>query len=253
MRDGGCNATNLPWAVNEDYIASATGITPVRLVNDLVATGHGLLKLPAEAFVELNPARPEAEPEGVIAVLAAGTGLGEAIICRAGEHVQVLPTEGGHSDFAPGDARGDRLLALLRERHPEHVSVERVVSGLGIPVLYECLRAASNHEGEDGLDASDIGLQALGGEPLARDTMQWFCELYGAEAGNLALKCLATGGVILAGGIAPKNLPILREGGFWQAFTAKGRFSDLLAGLSVRVCLEQDAALLGAASVAEQM
>ncbi|MCP5142706.1 MAG: glucokinase [Gammaproteobacteria bacterium] len=258
VRHGMCDATNLPWSVSEASIADVCGTDRVRLVNDLVATAHGLLSLPPDAFVELNPARPARDPDGPIAVLAAGTGLGEAIVCRAGGHVTALPTEGGHTDFAPRDARDDRLLAHLRTLYPEHVSNERVISGLGIPLLYDFLKAESTFAENaelaaalaDGEGAAAIGRHALAGDPLARATIDWFCSLYGAEAGNLALKTLATGGVILGGGIAPKLLPILRSGGFWEAFTAKGRFRDLLAGLSVRVCLEQDAALRGAAAIA---
>lgn len=258
VRGGVCEATNLPWSVSEAGIAQASGAPHARLVNDLVATAHGLLRLASDAFVELNPTRPEADTNGPIAVLAAGTGLGEAIVCRDGEHITVLPSEGGHTDFAPRVPRDDRLLAHLRTRYPDHVSNERIISGLGIPVLYDFLKSesAQNENPElataltAGEGAAAIGLHALGGDPLARATIEWFCALYGAEAGNLALKTLATGGVILGGGIAPKLLPILREGGFWHAFTAKGRFHDLLAGLSVRVCLDQDAALLGAAAVA---
>ncbi|MCB1735797.1 MAG: glucokinase [Gammaproteobacteria bacterium] len=258
VRDGACTATNLPWQVSVEDIAAHTGIDRVALVNDLVATAHGLMYLPDEAFVELNPGTAQIDPQGTIAVLAAGTGLGEAIVCRVGDRITALPTEGGHTDFAPRNERDDRLLAYLRSLYPDHVSNERVISGLGIPVLYDFLDNESPHvanpELAAALDAGEgaaaIGLHALGGDPQARTAIDWFCDLYGAEAGNMALKTLATGGVILGGGIAPKLLPILREGGFWNAFTAKGRFRDLLVGLSVRVCLDQDAALLGAAAVA---
>ncbi|MCB1736823.1 MAG: glucokinase [Gammaproteobacteria bacterium] len=259
VRNGQCTATNLPWQVTVEDIRSSTGITRVALVNDLVATAHGLLRLPDEAFVELNPGQPERDPQAPIAVLAAGTGLGEAIVCRQGERITALPTEGGHTDFAARNEREDRLLAQMRQQHPDHVSVERIVSGLGIPALYAFIKAESPLSEdpdlalalEEGGGSEAIGRHALGGDPLAREAIEWFCDLYGAEAGNLALKTFATGGVILGGGIAPKLLPILRRGGFWNAFTAKGRFHDLLNGLSVRVCLDADAALLGAAGVCD--
>ncbi len=255
--NGDCNATNLPWSINRQTISDITGSDRVRLLNDLEATAWGVLSLPAEAFFELNS---EAQSNrGNIAVLAAGTGLGEAIISWNGCKHHVISTEGGHTDFAPQDALEIELLRFLMERYSGHVSYERVVSGMGLQNIYEFLKAIGYcpHQDETeelviqkGAGAAISQMANEGKDELCIKAMQLFCRIYGAEAGNLALKTLAYGGVILAGGIAPKNLSLFQQGEFMDGFVNKGRYRELLRTLSVRICLNPEAALLGAANYA---
>ena len=219
----------------------------------------GLLRLGPEEWLELNP---DAEPAtGNRAVIAAGTGLGEAILYWDGLNYHPIATEGGHADFAPNDPLEDGFLVHLRDRFGGHVSYERILSGAGIASLYDYLRriehlpecpelAADLRETDD--PAREISRHAQEREePLARETLRRFARLYGAEAGNLALKCLARGGVLIGGGIAPKILNALVEDQqFMEGFRAKGRFAEFLSGVSVRVALNPNTALLGAADYA---
>lgn len=254
---GRSRITNLPWEMSEQGLATACGLDAVRLLNDLEAAAFGLLYLPEEDFVDLNP---EAEPApGNRAVIAAGTGLGEALLVRQGETYLPVATEGGHADLAARNPQEDALLAWLRQRFPEHVSYERVLSGPGIHTLYLFLRdsgfagepdAMRNLPPEADPSALISRLALEEGDALCRETLRLFCRLYGAEAGNLALKSMATAGVLIGGGIAPKILPALQDGEFLQAFRAKGRFADLLARMPVRVALNPQAPLLGAAHYA---
>jgi glucokinase len=255
VRDGRCRATNLPWVLDERDLTEALGIPRVTLLNDLVATSYGLLRLPSEELVELNPNAQSAT--GNIAVLAAGTGLGECLLYWDGQTHLPIATESGHADFAPNTARQDELLRYLRERFGGHVSYERVLSGPGLFDIYRFLRASGDVPESptlaEALRAGGdpgrlIGEHGMGeGDALSRQALHLFAEVYGAEAGNWALRSLAHGGVLLGGGIAAKILPILREGGFLQAFCDKGRFSGFLRSLSVKVALNPDAGLLGAA------
>jgi glucokinase len=191
-----------------------------------------------------------------MAVIAAGTGLGEAILYWDGSRHHALPTEGGHADFAPNDAWEDGLLVGLRHRLGGHVSYERILSGPGLYALYEYCRDAESWpelpefqarlERED--PAAVVAEAGLSGQnPRCRTVLRRFARIYGAEAGNLALKSLACGGVIVAGGVAPKILPALTDGAFLEGFLAKGRFRPLLEKLAVRVALDAGAPLLGAA------
>ncbi|CAL1238994.1 glucokinase [Candidatus Methylocalor cossyra] len=256
--DGRCEVTNLPWTIDERALSAATGVARVKLLNDLQAMALGLLRLGPEEWLELNP---DAEPApGNRAVLAAGTGLGEAILYWDGLNYHPLATEGGHTDFAPNDALEDGLLAHLREKYGGHVSYERILSGGGIANIYAYLRdtghapedpafAALLKEAED--PAREISRHALeNDDALARATLRLFARIYGAEAGNLALKCLARGGVLIGGGIAPKILSILADGAFMEGFLAKGRFATFLKAIPVRVALNPSTALLGAADYA---
>ena len=253
--DGCCRTTNLPWRISERTMAETLGIGRVKLLNDLQAMALGLLTLGPENWVELNP---EAVPaQGTLAVLAPGTGLGEAILYWDGSMHRPLATEGGHADFAPNDAIEDGLLAYLRQKLGGHVSYERILSGAGIVDLYGYLGstgippeapevAALLARAED--PASEISRAALEeGDPLSRETLRRFALIFGAEAGNLVLKCLARGGVLIGGGIPPKILPLLRDGAFLQGFRAKGRFEGFMRSLSVRVALDARTALRGAA------
>ncbi len=255
VADGVVRTTNLPWEVDAARLADYLGGVPVYLLNDLAAAAVGMLHLPDDRFVELNPEarhRP-----GNRAVIAAGTGLGEALLYWDGARFHPLATEGGHCDFAPTSARQDRLLHWLRERHPAHVSVERILSGDGIGTLYDFLCQVEGMAPAPAVAAATgdrnaaISACALQGEaPVCREALALFVAIYGAEAGNLALKGLATGGVYVGGGIAPRILPLLRDGRFLGHFVAKGRFEPLLRAIPLRVALEPRAPLLGAAHYA---
>jgi glucokinase len=258
--DGQSRITNLPWLIDERALAVTAGVARCKLLNDLQAMSLGLLRLGPEEWLELNP---DAEPAtGNRAVLAAGTGLGEAILYWDGMNYHPVATEGGHTDFGPNDALEDGLLAFLRQKLGGHVSYERILSGPGIANIYEYLRqtkyapespelAAALAETDD--PAREISFHALekNGDVLARATLSLFARIYGAEAGNLALKCLARGGVLIGGGIAPKILPAIVEGNaFMEGFCAKGRFCGFLRTVPVRIALNPSTGLLGAADYA---
>jgi glucokinase len=254
VEDERCQTTNLPWQIDAATLRASFGLPAVALLNDLEATALGVLHLPADAFHTLQHGADGAQ--GNIAVIAAGTGLGEAIVYFDGRRHHALPTEGGHTDFAPNDAWEDGLLVWLRHRLGGHVSYERILSGPGLHALYEYLREAESVPESPDLRArleredpaaviAELGL--CGQASLCREALRRFARIYGAEAGNLALKSLARGGVILAGGIAPKILPALTDGSFVEGFLAKGRFRGLLQNLPLRVALDSSAPLLGAA------
>ncbi len=254
--DGRCQTTNLPWVLDETDLASRIGC-PVKLLNDLEAAAIGMLQLPPEQRVALSVARRG--KDGMTAVIAAGTGLGEALLFWDGLRYHVQPTEGGHCDFAPNHAEEDALLAYLRDRLG-HVSVERVLSGPGLFNIWCFLRdsgrgvmdVATRMAIENADDPSaEIACRALeGSDASCEHAMTMFCRIYGAEAGNLALKCLSSAGVLVGGGIAPKILPFMQRGVFMEGFLAKGRFRDLLARMPVEVVLEPRAPLIGAAHIA---
>lgn len=254
--DGRCTATNLPWVIDESTLEGLLAVKRVRLLNDLEATAHGVLGLPGDRLAVLQEGR--ARP-GNAAVIAAGTGLGEALVIRDGERVTVVASEGGHTDFAPGSDLEIALLRHLRGRFGPHVSWERVLSGPGLVNVYRFLREfrgapepAALAERMAREDPSAVVSQAAlaGSDPVAVEALDLFVSLYGAEAGNLALTALAVSGVFVAGGIAPKILPRLTAGGFTAAFRAKGRFAAMMDNIPVRVALEPRSALLGAARVA---
>lgn len=256
VAQGRCRTTNLPWLLDEAELCDVLGGVPVRLLNDLEAVALGLLQVPETAFACVNPGRAA---EGNIAVLAAGTGLGEAILHRHEGVYSAIACEGGHCDFAPVDALQDGLLWFLRERLGGHVSYERILSGSGLHLVYQYLLARDPGQpdvlsGRIEGNADPAALIAQGGldrgDQTCRSALALFARIYGQEAGNLALKCLARGGVLLAGGIAPKLLPVLSDGSFMDGFCDKGRFAGLLRDMPVRVCLEPQAPLLGAAAAA---
>ena len=250
-----CQTTNLPWILDGEELKSRLRCPRVRLLNDLGAMAIGMLHLKPEDFVELNPT---AEPQtGNIAVIAAGTGLGEAMLYWDGQIHHPLSTEGGHCDFAPQNTQQDQLLAYMRRIYPSHVSWERILSGIGFSHLYDFLvdskfappcpavPAANNSVGIDrNALISRLGID--GEDPACRETVRLFAELYGAEAGNLALKAFASGGVFIGGGIGPKIRPVLESGEFMRAFVAKGRFQPLLSKISVKLALNPRTPLLGA-------
>jgi glucokinase len=256
--EGKVQTTNLPWHLDERELARTLAAPRVKLLNDLEATAYGMLHLRPDELTPLNPDAPPRRP-GNVAVIAAGTGLGEAMLYWDGNQYHPLASEGGHADFAPHSDLQIELLRYLRGKHDDHVSWERVLSGPGFWNCYTFLRdrgyypespwlAEELKTGDPSARATQIGL--TGADPLCVAALEMFSELYGAEAGNLALKCVAVGGVFVAGGIAPKMLPALRNGSFLRGFTAKGRFSTFMKGLEVNVALNPRAPLLGAAHYA---
>ena len=252
VREGRVRTPNLPWSVDAAELARILGIPEVRLVNDLEANAYGIDLLGPEDFAILNPGIPD--PTGTIAVVSAGTGLGEALAFWDGAAHRPLRSEGGHADFAPRTELETGLLLFLRAEYGR-VSTERVVSGPGLRNIYRFLRdvrhqpetPAVAEEMRRGDPGAAITKAALAGEcPLCKEALDLFVSLYGAEAGNVALRSLATGGVYLGGGIAPKIIERLKGPGFMLAFTAKGRLSPLLETIPVRVILNDRTALLGA-------
>ncbi len=256
--DGRCETTNLPWILSSKEIGERANTQHAWLLNDLEATAWGLLNLPEHNFVELNPYAQQ--QQGNIAVLAAGTGLGEAIIAWDGDAHHVIATEGGHTDFSPTNDQEIALLRHLMEKYPDHVSCERLISGEGLINIYRFLKhinyAQANPETEQRMTELDpaavIGEAGVAGtDVLCVEALELFCRLYGAESGNLALKCLPYGGVYLAGGIGAKILPVLQQGEFMGGFLAKGRCRAVLQKISVKVCTNPEVALLGALSYAK--
>ena len=251
--DGRSDAINLPWPVDTRRLRQTLGHEAVWVINDLEATGYGIETLPEAACAVLQEGRPQ--PRGTIAVLAAGTSLGEAVLVWDRHGYRALPSEGGHADFAPRTALAMALCQALAAKFG-HVSAARVLSGPGLADIYQFLKEAGREEEpatlREALSAGDpsaiIVEQALAGRSaLCGQALDLFVSCYGAEAGNLALRTLAWSGVYLGGGIAPNVLPKLRDGTFMRAFTDKGRLASLLAAIPVRVILDARAALYGAA------
>jgi glucokinase len=256
VRQGRCEATNLPWIIDAAALARQLHLARVGLINDLAAQAYGIEVLEEKDFEVLNPGTQD--PHGNRAVIAAGTGLGEVGLFRCGGELRPFASEGGHADFAPRNHLEMELLDYLL-RHHSRVSAERVLSGRGLVNLYHFLKESGRGQEPawlaDALRADDpaavISRNALDGRsPLCDQALDLFVTLYGAEAGNLALKLMATGGVYLGGGIAPKIIARLREPLFMNAFTAKGRMKPLVQAMPVRVILNPKTALLGAARFA---
>lgn len=251
--NGDCRATNLPWHIISVDIAAQLQIPKVTLLNDLEAAAWGALSLPDDDFVELN-AQAE-QRKGHVAILAAGTGLGESLCCWDGLRYHVMPSEGGHVDFAPTNETEIKLLEYLMRQYAGHVSYERVVSGMGLVNIYQFLKqsgfAVEQADIAEKMAAGDMG--AVIGEAgvaktdaLCTETLRLFCRIYGAQAGNLALTSLSYGGVVLTGGIAAKILPFITQGDFMQGFLDKGRYRAVLTRFSVKICTNPEVALLGA-------
>jgi glucokinase len=252
VRDGRAVATNLPWIIDAEELGRKLGAR-TWVINDLEATSWGIGALSRDELAELSPGAADAI--GNVAVVAAGTGLGEAGLYWDGRHHHPFATEGGHASFAPSDDVEIELLRWLKERVGRHVSWERLVSGPGLVSLYEFLRDTGRGEeppelaeamrtGDPG--AAITAAAHAGSSPLAAEALRRFVSLYGREAGNFALKLMATGGVYLGGGIAPRILPALRDGTFVAGFLDKGRMRPLLESMPVRVVLNDQAGLLGA-------
>ena len=260
VRDGRLKLTNLPWTLDVRDLRKSLSIEHIFLINDLEANGYGIPELAPGAIHVIHPGDPGAV--GHRGLVAAGTGLGEALLIwdsARSRHVPI-PSEGGHCDFAARTDEEIKLLNYLRRTLNGRVSFERVVSGIGIKNVYAFLRDDQNMEEpawlRERLAHEDpnavIGTCAEdGSSPLCAEAIRIFASAYGAEAGNLALKVLAMGGIYLGGGIAPKILKTLGSGVFTQAFLDKGRLSPLLQAIPVRVILDDTCALLGAAAFAE--
>jgi glucokinase len=258
VRNGRLKLTNLPWTLDTSELVKSLGVQHIFLINDLEANGYGIPELAPESIFTLHAGDPDAS--GHAGLMAAGTGLGEALLIWDGKRHRPIPSEGGHCDFAARTQREVALLEYLHDVLNGRVSWERVVSGIGIKNIYAFLRDVEKiHEPgwlHNRMLTEDpnavIGQCAEdGSSSLCFETMKMFSAAYGAEAGNIALKVLATGGIYLGGGIAPKILKTLTTGAFIQAFLDKGRLSPLLASIPVRVILDDTCALLGAAAFAE--
>jgi glucokinase len=256
VSNGRVKTTNLPWMVDAKRLADRIGLRSVELVNDLVAAAYGVAELTTADLETLNSGDPSIG--GTLAVIAAGTGLGEAGLIWDGARYHALASEGSHSDFGPRSRLQADLYSCLA-RVDSHVSYERVCSGIGLVAVYRFLRDRSRiqepawlaraiHEGEAAAVISTVGL--TGSDPVCVEALDLMVSIYGAEAGNLALRLLATGGIYIGGGIAPRILPKLRQHSFLESLTAKGRFRPMLEQTPVHVILNERVALLGAARIA---
>ncbi len=254
--EGSATITNLPWVMEEQHLQQELNIPEVSLLNDLNAIAHAVPFLDERDLATINIG--QATPQGALAVIAPGTGLGEAYLTWNGSAYQSHTSEGGHADFAPTDAFELDLLRFLLDHFP-HVSYERVCSGKGFPNIYAYLKDRGLAEEPDWLarelaraqDKTPVIMQAALDQAtpcdIAVKTLNAFVAILGAEAGNMALKVLATGGVYLGGGIPPRIVPYLTSERFMQAFTNKGRLGRLLSAVPVHVILNPKIALLGAA------
>jgi glucokinase len=255
--EGQAKITNLPWLMNEVELQRELNISSVRLLNDLDAMARSIPLLEPGDLETLNPGSPD--PRGPIAVIAPGTGLGEAFLTWDGTRYITHPSEGGHTDFAPTNVFELELLRYLLARF-EHVSYELVCSGTGLPHIYECLKSLIPWEEPAWLteqlaatnDHTPVIIKAALMEDapvsLCVATLKTFVSILGAEAGNLALKVLATGGVYIGGGIPPRILPFMKDSSFLSIFQQKGRFSKLLSTIPVHVMLNRKLPLMGAAA-----
>lgn len=249
--------TNLTWIADTASLAELLGHERIGLINDLEANAYGLNELNENDFVILN--KGESNPAGNRAIISAGTGIGEAGIFNKNGELRPFATESGHADFAPRNELEIELLRYLLTKF-ERVSLERVVSGLGLQNIYDFLRDTKRAQeptwlAEEIKESNNVGAVISqngleGKSAICEQTLDIFVSLYGAEAGNLALKILTTGGIFVGGGIAPKILPKLKENFFIDSFLAKGRMRGLLEQMPVRVVLNDKAALLGAAHFA---
>jgi glucokinase len=266
--------TNLAWYLDTERLQEELEIDQVSLINDFAAVGYGILGLKSQDLCTLQAGKPQADAP--IGIIGAGTGLGQGFLVKQGENYHIFPSEGGHADFAPRNELEFQLLKYLLDKHGiERVSVERVVSGQGIVSIYQFLRdrnQAQSHESpevaaairtweqeagqkEKSIDpGAVIGQAGLSGrDRLCQQTLQLFVEVYGAEAGNLALKLLPYGGLYISGGIAPKILPMMESGDFMLNFSQKGRMRSILEDIPVHVVLNQQVGLIGAAICAARL
>lgn len=255
--------TNLPWRLDTQRLAAEFSIPRFRLLNDFQAAGYGIETLGANDVLVLQQGQPEERAPR--ALIGAGTGLGQGFLVWSGDaqsgHYQVLPSEGGHGDFAPGDAQQRELLQFLAQQQPR-VSVEDVLSGRGLVNVYRFLAAAhpdevsarlqqAMAENDAAAAISDAALQQR--DALAMRALELFLRIYGSQAGNLALTCLAMGGVYIAGGIAPRLQQLFTQGAFLAAFHHKPPMAALLARMPVMLVLDTQVGLKGAALMASRL
>lgn len=251
---GRAKITNLPWMIDRLRLASTFGLQDVHLLNDLEAVATAVPILERDDVAILNQGTPD--QHGAIAVIAPGTGLGEGFLVWDGQAYRAFPCEGGHTDFAPVGEVQRALLNHLQDRF-DHVSYERVCSGIGIPVLYDFLRDSGRYDEPPDFAARlkrardrtplIVSTAQNEGTPICVATLELFIDILAREAGNLALKTLATGGVFLGGGIPPRILPQLKSKHFMESFVSKGRFRSLLSTIPVKVICRRDVAILGVA------
>ena len=264
--------TNLSWFLDTERLSKELGIERISLINDFAAVGYGIFGLTKQDLLTLQVGKYQSAAP--MAIIGAGTGLGQGFLIKQGNSYQVFASEGGHADFAPRNQLEFELLKYILTKYDiQRVSVERVVSGLGIISIYQFLRdrkiatespvianAVRTWEQEAGKSEKTVDPGALIGnaaleksDRLSEQTMQLFIEAYGAEAGNLALKLLPYGGLYIAGGIAPKILPLMQYGSFLTNFTQKGRMGSLLEEIPVHIILNQQVGLIGAALSASRL
>jgi len=264
--------TNLVWFLDTERLQQELGIPRISLINDFAAVGYGISGLQEQDLHVLQPGKPQ--PQAPIGIIGAGTGLGQGFLIKTGNYYQVFPSEGGHADFAPRNEIEFQLLKYLLGKHDiQRISVERVVSGMGIVAIYQFLRdrkfAAESPdiaqivrtwEQEAGKEEKSVDPGAAIGtaalqkrDRLSEQTLQLFIDAYGAEAGNLALKLLPYGGLYIAGGIAPKILPLIQNSDFLLNFTQKGRMRSLLEEIPVYIILNPQVGLIGAALCAARL
>ena len=264
--------TNLSWFLDTERLSKELGIERISLINDFAAVGYGIFGLTKQDLLTLQVGKYQSAAP--MAIIGAGTGLGQGFLIKQGNSYQVFASEGGHADFAPRNQLEFELLKYILTKYDiQRVSVERVVSGLGIISIYQFLRdrkiatespaianAVRTWEQEAGKSEKTVDPGALIGnaaleksDRLSEQTMQLFIEAYGAEAGNLALKLLPYGGLYIAGGIAPKILPLIQDGSFLTNFTQKGRMGSLLKEIPVYIILNQQVGLIGAALSASRL
>jgi glucokinase len=246
--------TNLSWIVDSNELKRELKVKDVILMNDLEANAWGLRVLKQEDFYLLHAGTPG--QTGNAALLSAGTGLGEAGLYWDGMEHRPFACEGGHTDFAPRNALEVEFFAYLTKLYPSHISYERVISGQGLVTIFRFLvetgREIPSQEVKKEMESRDPAAVISEWGNKQRDracthALEWFVSFYGAEAGNMALKLFSLGGVYLGGGIAPQILDTLKRGLFMKGFLSKGRFESLLKTMPIRIVLNDDAALLGAA------
>lgn len=242
---GEASITNLPWKMNRELLAAGFPLGKVVLINDFFANAYAIPALVPADLVVINQGRPA--PNETMAIIGAGTGLGEGVLVPEVKRWRVLPSEGGHCDFAPSNREQAVLLDKLWEQFG-HVSVERIVSGDGLANVYQFLGGPIDRPFDD-MPARIAGL-ATEGDPLARRAFEIFVDCYGAEAGNLALKVLALGGIYISGGIAAKNIERFTDGRFVAAFKSKGRMDKVLSAIPIFLIVNPNVGLIGAAEVA---
>jgi glucokinase len=255
--DGAVHTSNLPWTIQDRELAAEIGVPRTRLINDFDAVGHGVTRLGPNDVVALQKGLPV--PDGAIALLGPGTGLGQAMLIRGPAGYRVVPSEGGHATLA---ARNDiewGLVRFLAEKYGSHVSYERAISGPGLVDVYQYVVASSIASASPAVVAemkTDVPAAVItrhatdGSDPACVAAADLMMAIFGSQAGNFALTALATGGVYLAGGVSRRILPLLQRGRFLEHFADKGRFRHLLSVVPVYVITTDDVGLLGAAAVA---